>query len=541
VKVATRITVATAVVVALASAAYAVFDLRARAAEKREALAREARAVATTLNKTLTLQMQRAAQAAKQARDEIERVQHELEVIGGDKAPADKKAELQAWLADWKKIEERNRDLAANYRTTIDPALQELAGGWKPVIIPASRAAEGLGTTPRENRWRQVLLDIQVSPLGDVDSDGNYYYVLPLRAVNPATDTPQAPLAVLELNRPADVLAMTAGDYGRAAALVLLIVVVTTVVVGALASRLVSRPITKLLTGIDDVAKGDLSHVILAERDDEIGQIATRFNDMTYSLRESRAETQRHTEAKLALEQRLGQTEKLATIGQLAAEIAHEVGTPLNVIAGRARSIQKKARAPETVESNAQIIAEQTARITRIIQRLLDFTRRKVGATGKLDVNINELSLTTMELLSGQFSSAKVKTRLDRAEGLPRVAGDPDRLQQVMINLLLNAVQAMPEGGALAVETRSVRRARPGLEGGAEQAFVTFSVQDTGGGIAADIKDKIFDPFYTTKEGQGGTGLGLAVVSGIVKEHDGWIDVEDATGGGTVFRVYLPA
>jgi len=146
-----------------------------------------------------------------------------------------------------------------------------------------------------------------------------------------------------------------------------------------------------------------------------------------------------------------------------------------------------------------------------------------------------------MELLSGQFSSEKVKTRLDRAEGLPRVAGDPDRLQQVMINLLLNAVQAMPEGGELAVETRSVRRARPGLEGGAEQAFVTFSVHDTGGGIAADIKDKIFDPFYTTKDGQGGTGLGLAVVSGIVKEHDGWIDVEDASGGGTVFRVYLPA
>ena len=102
---------------------------------------------------------------------------------------------------------------------------------------------------------------------------------------------------------------------------------------------------------------------------------------MTYSLRESRAETQRQNEAKLALEQRLGQTEKLATIGQLAAEIAHEVGTPLNVIAGRARSIQKKSKDPDAVEKNAEIVAEQTARITRIIQRLLDFTRRKVGHT----------------------------------------------------------------------------------------------------------------------------------------------------------------
>ena len=162
-----------------------------------------------------------------------------------------------------------------------------------------------------------------------------------------------------------------------------MIVIVTTVVVGVVASRFVSRPITKLLSGIDDVAKGDLSHVLLSERDDEIGQIATRFNDMTFSLRESRGETQRQNEAKLALEQRLGQTEKLATIGQLAAEIAHEVGTPLNVIAGRARSIQKKSRDHEAVEKNAEIVAEQTARITRIIQRLLDFTRRKVGTAGK--------------------------------------------------------------------------------------------------------------------------------------------------------------
>ncbi|HLL24912.1 MAG TPA: ATP-binding protein, partial [Kofleriaceae bacterium] len=348
-------------------------------------------------------------------------------------------------------------------------------------------------------------------------------------------------MGMVEVSRPADVLGTTSGDIGRALVLVLLIIAVTTVSVAAVASRLVSRPITKLLRGIDDVAKGDLSHVILSEHDDEIGAIATRFNEMTFSLRESRGETQRQNEAKLALEQRLGQTEKLATLGQLAAEIAHEVGTPLNVIAGRARSIQKKARDPEAVEKNAAIVAEQTARITRIIQRLLDFTRRKVGAPENAAVNLNELCLTTMELLAGQFSSAKVKTRLERAEGLPRLGGDKDRLQQVLINLLLNAVQAMPDGGKLHVETGTTRRTRPGLESGPEQDFVQLVVSDTGVGIPPDIRDKIFDPFYTTKGGQGGTGLGLAVVSGIVKEHDGWIDVEDVDDGGTAFRVYLPA
>jgi signal transduction histidine kinase len=110
----------------------------------------------------------------------------------------------------------------------------------------------------------------------------------------------------------------------------------------------------------------------------------------------------------------------------------------------------------------------------------------------------------------------------------------------VLINLLINAVQAMPDGGSLLVETSTVRRARPGLEGSAEQEFVAIAVADTGIGIPAGIKDRIFDPFYTTKEGRGGTGLGLAVVSGIVKEHDGWIDVEDGKPAGTVFRVYLP-
>jgi signal transduction histidine kinase len=392
----------------------------------------------------------------------------------------------------------------------------------------------------RQLRWLNVLIDVPARSFGDVDGD-SFHFAVPLLARTPVGDEPNV-LAMLEIEHPADVLALGADDYLRALVLVALIVVVSTVVVGALANRLVSRPITKLLSGVDDVAKGDLSHVILSERDDEIGQIATRFNEMTFSLRESRAETQRQNEAKLALEQRLGQTEKLATIGQLAAEIAHEVGTPLNVIAGRARSIQRKAKTDvEAVEKNAAIVAEQTARITRIIQRLLDFTRRKVGAAGKADLNLNELALTTMELLASQFTSARVKTRLDRAEGLPRISGDVDRLQQVLINLLLNAVQAMPDGGALAVETLLVRRTRPGLEGGTEQAFVSVTVQDNGVGIPAEIRDKIFDPFYTTKEGQGGTGLGLAVVSGIVKEHDGWIDVEDSDGGGTVFRVYLPA
>jgi signal transduction histidine kinase len=489
VKVATRITVATAVVVALASATYAYFDLRARRTERIGQLEREARAVAGTLR--LNLEQQGSA----------------------FRIPSDA----------------QRRDL------------ERATGGWRVKVVPRTRKDEPPtdDLSERELGWLRAMIELPEKRFRTDDGD-TFHYGLALRAVTDSDGLEKVTtLGMLQLSKPADFLTMD--DLGRAITLIVLIVVVTTLMVAALASRFVSRPITKLLSGIDDVAKGDLSHVILSERDDEIGQIATRFNEMTFSLRESRGETLRQNEAKLALEQRLGQTEKLATIGQLAAEIAHEVGTPLNVIAGRAKAIKRKSKDAETVEKNAEIVAEQTARITRIIQRLLDFTRRKVGTTGKAEVNVNELSLTTMELLAGQFSAAKIKTRLERAEGLPRVAGDADRLQQVLINLMLNAVQAMPDGGNLAVETRSVKRTRPGLEEGAEQNFVEVSVKDTGVGIPEDIREKVFDPFYTTKEGQGGTGLGLAVCSGIVKEHDGWIDIESNASGGTVFHVYLPA
>lgn len=479
-KVATRITTATAVVVAIAASAYAISDLRARSGERLRAVEGEAKALASALRVTLDARNAHRAQAALTR-----------------------------------------------------------ATGWRVSVIPASRHNELPGpdlSAVQIARLRTILEDPSAS---FVDSeDGIYVQSVALRSSNPDD---VAVVAMLEIASAPGALDTPASDIARAVLLVALIVLVTTVVVGTLAGRFVSRPITKLLRGIDDVAKGDLSHVILSERDDEIGTIATRFNEMTFSLRESRSETNRQNEAKLALEQRLGHTEKLATIGQLAAEIAHEVGTPLNVIAGRARSIQRKSHEPEAIEKNAAIIAEQTSRITRIIQRLLDFTRRKVGREERAPVNLNELALTTMELLAGQFSAAKVKTKLARSESLPRVAGDPDRLQQVLVNLLLNAVQAMPDGGALAVETSAVKRTRPGLEGGAEQPFVALAITDSGVGIPADTRDKIFEPFYTTKDDRGGTGLGLAVCSGIVKEHDGWIDVADAEGGGTVFQVFLPA
>lgn len=489
-KVGARITVATSALVTLTLGAYAFFDLRDSASQRRTDIEHEAREIAYTLRAS-------------------------LESRGIDGVVADSKA--------------------------ISEQLNHAGTPWTATILPRAIGLQPESITEEQRKRLQAIIELPEVHLTLEERD-RLIYVVQLRRPSLSAPTGFDVVGALELERPIAHLddALT-DDVVRTLSVMAIVVVLTIFAVTWLTRSLMTKPVEKLLAGIDEVAQGDLTRVLLSERDDEIGALATRFNEMTFSLRESQAETQRHNDAKLKLEQRLGQTEKLATIGQLAAEIAHEVGTPLNVIAGRAKGMTKKASDAEAVKKNAGIIAEQTARITRIIQRLLDFTRRKVGTSEPSVVNLNEVSFTTMELLEGQFAAAKVKTTLARAEALPSVKGDADRLQQVLLNLLLNAIQAMPEGGTLRCETGTDTRRRPGLERAPEQVYVHVDVTDSGVGIPPDVRDKIFEPFYTSKEGRGGTGLGLSVCYGIVKEHDGWIEIDDAAQGGTVFRVFLPA
>lgn len=385
---------------------------------------------------------------------------------------------------------------------------------------------------------------VQARPIFISSEDEEWFaYALPLRRASRMAPDGYEVAGSIDVSRSLAPLDRAwRADLVRTLPLIAVIVALVVIAVMLFTRSLVTRPIEKLLAGIDDVARGDLSRVLLSEREDEIGALAARFNEMTYSLRESRAETERQNADKTKLEERLFQTEKLATIGQLAAEIAHEVGTPLNVIVGRSRAMAKKAGDPEAVAKNAEIVAEQASRITRIIQRLLDTARRKVGAPGVGPVDLNKIAATTMDFLEGRFAAARVARTLNRADALPPVKGDSDQLQQVLLNLLMNAIEAMPRGGQVRVETSLVTRRRPGLEVAPEQAVVVVEVADTGVGIPPDQRDRVFEPFYTTKEGRGGTGLGLSVSHGIIKEHDGWMEVEDAHGGtGSVFRVCLPA
>jgi signal transduction histidine kinase len=300
----------------------------------------------------------------------------------------------------------------------------------------------------------------------------------------------------------------------------------------------VRRPLAELLHGIDSVARGDLAATLPLGRRDEIGQLAFRFNEMTARLREAQQELKTAFDAKLELEEQVRQSEKLATVGQLAAEIAHEVGTPLGVIAGRAKNLAKKAGSPDEVQRHADLIGEQASRIARIIQQLLDYTRRRPPTRGP--VHLNALARGTLAMLDHQIERRGVHVELHEEE-LPPIYGNAGQIQQVCLNLALNAIQAMPSGGDLQLHTGRVHRRKAGLEADAARDYAVIEVVDSGVGIPEQHRGHVFEPFFTTKsDDDRGTGLGLAVSRGIVEEHDGWIEFEPRSEGGTVFRVFLP-
>jgi two-component system NtrC family sensor kinase len=230
------------------------------------------------------------------------------------------------------------------------------------------------------------------------------------------------------------------------------------------------------------------------------------------------------------LEAQLSQADKLSSIGLLAAGVAHEVNTPLAVISSYTQMLAKQLQGDPQKSGLLEKITRQTFRASEIVNNLLNFSRTSGSETG--DVDVNKVIAETLALLEHQFKVSKIEVRSELAPKLPPIQGNPGRLQQVFLNLFLNAKDAMPGGGTLHVGT---------LNG----EYVSVSVSDTGSGIAPENIQRIYDPFFTTKatprEGQArGTGLGLSVTYGIIQEHAGKIRVESQPGAGTTFTLDFP-
>jgi len=222
----------------------------------------------------------------------------------------------------------------------------------------------------------------------------------------------------------------------------------------------------------------------------------------------------------------LMQNEKLTSIGLLAAGVAHEVNTPLAVISNNAQMLARQLAASDPRSKLVEKIVKQTFRASEIINSLLSFSR--IGASALVDVNVNKLIQETLALLAPQLRSSGITVASELTLRLSPIRGNAGKLQQVFLNLFLNAKEAMPQGGTLRISTAQ------------DNARVRVEVTDTGVGIPRENLHKIYDPFFTTKTTGRGTGLGLAVSYGIIQEHAGSIRVSSSPGQGTSFLLEFP-
>jgi len=315
-------------------------------------------------------------------------------------------------------------------------------------------------------------------------------------------------------------------------------------------SQVIYRPVEDLLQAMAEVKTGNLHVSAPVRAHDEFGQLSMVFNHMILRLRTMTAERaayQKHLEERVQeataevaerntqleeanaalfeIQRELTKFERLAAAGQLAAQFAHEVGTPLNLISGHVQLLTARTSDQKTHE-RLDIIASQIARIERIVRGMLDATRRPQPEFQPTD--INALLRRIFEVTAPTLAARQVELVTALDEGLPLIRGDGEQLQQVFINLINNSLDAMPHGGQLTFTTSMTE----------EQ--VQVSCRDTGEGISEEDKGRIFDPLFTTKLRERGSGLGLTVVSQIIREHSGTITVESSVGQGAEFQIRLP-
>ncbi len=359
----------------------------------------------------------------------------------------------------------------------------------------------------------------------------------------------QSVLGVLEVQLSmADVERAIAASRRNTILLAAAIVFLSGLVMLALVYRAVHVPTRKLLHGTETLARGDLDVTIDLQRSNELGELAASFNQMARSLKQADEErrawsdtlekrVQQKTTELEEMHKRIIQVEKSASLGKMAATVAHELNNPLSGIVTLAKLVSKKldTRLPDgddkaRVIENLELIREESLRCGNIVRDLLTYARE--GPARMESAHLHELIERALKLLSHHTALGGVRTVTTLRLADDTIVCDRDQIVQALVALLMNAVDAMPDGGELTVETWAApsdlaRR-------------VCFSVRDTGVGIPEEDRPHIFDPFYSTKNEAKGVGLGLAVVYGIVQRHSGDISVSSIVGRQTTFTIELP-
>jgi two-component system NtrC family sensor kinase len=297
-----------------------------------------------------------------------------------------------------------------------------------------------------------------------------------------------------------------------------------------LLARVVVNPLKRLVGVAQRIRGGELGYRANVEYTNEIGQLATAFNQMVERLAEKQQDLEKtinklkHTQAELV------NTEKLASVGRMAAGVAHEIGNPLTSVLGHTDILHKKLKQKRLKDGEILLdlverMKKETERINRIIKDLLQFS--KPPPTNIEDVEVNQIVHNSLHMLSGEKRFQDITIDLSLVENLPPARGNSDQLQQVLFNILINAADAMPDGGSLFVRTAQ------------ENRWIIIAIKDTGMGIPAAELDKICDPFYTTKSPDKGTGLGLSISLKIIDEFGGKMRIESEEGVGSEFVIYL--
>ncbi|MBI2215982.1 MAG: HAMP domain-containing protein [Candidatus Rokubacteria bacterium] len=395
---------------------------------------------------------------------------------------------------------------------------------------------------PLTRQHREVVRRGQVVPR--LVTGGGWRYWEVVAPVLLEGETVGAVAAKFSLDR-ADALA------ARVRTRALVLTAISVVVMGLLMSMavevVVNRPIRRFVGAIERIERGDTGVTVRVAADDEFRVLASKFNEMVVRLEGFNAELQariveatrelerryreveRLNEVLFATQRKLGHAERLALSGRLMAQVAHEVGTPLHSIAGHVELLRQdlgSAALTDAVRRRFEIVDDQLRRVSEIISQLLDLTRAPAGERESVDVNA--LVRDTVDLVRPGVSAGGLQVIVAIDAEVPAVRGHRNQLQQALLNLLTNAIDATPPGGTITVRTA------------ATPAGAELAVADTGRGIGEAERARIFEPFFSTKSAGRGAGLGLFIVSAIVREHRGQIDLESEPGKGTTFRVRLP-
>ncbi len=304
-----------------------------------------------------------------------------------------------------------------------------------------------------------------------------------------------------------------------------------------LTSWIVSRPLAEVAEQARRIGAGDLSRRLPVQSSDEVSSLVHDLNAMCDQLRDAQTRVDDEGQKRLSALEQLRHADRLRTVGTLASGIAHELGTPLAVIAMRAKMIATGEVPEKDAPESCKIIAAQADRVTKIVRQLLDFARRR--PPNRSIAELRELAERAASLLSTLAKKSNVDVVVDPKSKPVRANVDAAQIEQAVTNLVINAVHAMPRGGKVTVATRNTFAAPPSSPG-EERECAVIEIRDEGEGIPEDHMGRIFEPFFTTKGVGEGTGLGLSVTHGIIEDHEGWMTATSELGKGSTFTLYLP-